>query len=76
MQDDELPPRADGALMARVLAALADPALGLDGVQVEYIEDTVILRGRAPSDTLRDRAGARARSVEGVAGVSNRIRVG
>ncbi len=78
MQDDRLPPRADRAMMARVLAALGDPALGLGltDMQVEYIEDTVVLRGRAPSDTLRVQAGEVAARVPGVAGVSNRLRVG
>ena len=76
MQDDRLPPRADRAMMARVLAALGDPALGLTDTQVEYIEDTVVLRGRAPSDTLRVQAGEVAARVPGVAGVSNRLRVG
>ena len=74
--DHTIPPRADRALMARVLAALADPALGLSDLRVEYIEDTIILRGRAPSDTLRDRAGSVAQRVDGVGGVSNRMRVG
>lgn len=76
MQDDALPPRTDHALMGRVLAALSAPGLALTDVQVEYIEDTVILRGRAPSETLRIRAGEVAAMIPGVAGVSNRLRVG
>lgn len=76
MQDDSLPPRADRAMMARVLSALSDPQLGLRDLQVEYIEDTIVLRGRAPSETAREAAGTIALTVGGVAGVSNRIRVG
>lgn len=76
MQDGNLPPRADHALMVRVMQALSDPVLGLADLQVEYIEDTVILRGRAPSETLRKKAGEVAATLPGVAGVSNRIRVG
>lgn len=76
MQPEDIPPRADHALMGAVLQALADPALGLAEVQVEYIEETVVLRGRAASETLRIRAGEAACRVPGVAGVSNRLRVG
>lgn len=73
---DDLPPRSDDAMIARVLAALAAPDIGLDGVQVEYIEDTLVLRGRAPSAEARDKAGALALAVSGAAGVENRIRTG
>lgn len=70
------PPRSDDAMIARVLAALGAPDIGLDQVHVEYIEDTLVLRGRAPSAEARDRAGALAQEVSGAAGVENRIRTG
>ena len=76
MQDGEMPLRADHALTGRVLAALSRPTLGLADLQVEYIEATVVLRGRAPSDTMRVMAGEIATHVPGVADVSNRLRVG
>jgi len=76
MGSDDLPPRADGAMMQRVLAALGDPALGLADVQVEYIEDTIVLRGRAPSEEMREAATGLARTASGAAGVENRMRVG
>ena len=76
MASDDLPPRADDGMMARVLAALGDPALGLADVQVEYIEDTIVLRGRAPSEERREAATAVAQAASGAAGVENRIRVG
>lgn len=62
--------------MARVLEALGDPALGLADVQVEYIEGTVILRGRAPSEERREAATRIAREASGADGVENLIRVG
>ena len=75
MQDD-MPPRVDRAMLARVIAALSDPALGLSDVQAEYIEGTVILRGRAGSEDARKAATAIAQRVSGAAGVENRIRTG
>lgn len=72
----DTPPRSDDAMIARVLAALGAPEIGLDEVQVEYIEDTLVLRGRAPSAEARDKAGVLARAVSGAAGVENRIRTG
>lgn len=72
----DTPPRSDDAMIARVLAALGAPEIGLAELQVEYIEDTLVLRGRAPSAEKRDEAGALAQAVSGAAGVENRIRTG
>ncbi len=76
MQDGEVPPRADHDLTGRVLAALSRPALGLAELQVDYVEAVVVLRGRAPSVTMRVKAGEIATHVPGVAIVSNHLRVG
>ena len=73
---DETPPRTDEAMIARVLDALGAPDLGLMELQVEYIEATLVLRGRAPSAEARERAGVLAQAVSGAAGVANRIRAG
>lgn len=70
------PPRSDDAMIDRVLTALSAPDLGLMEVAVEYIEDTLVLRGRAPSAEMRDRAGVLAVQVSGASGVENRIRTG
>ncbi len=74
MQDT--PPRSDDAMIRRVLSALADPDIGLTDLGVEYIEGTLVLRGRAPSAEAREAAGALALRVSGAAGVENRIRTG
>ncbi len=67
------PPRSDDAMIALVLAALGAPEIGLTDLGVEYIEATLVLRGRAPSVEARDAAGALALRVSGAAGVENRI---
>lgn len=70
-----IPPSGfDPALMARVLAALQDPALA--NLSIEYIEGTLVLRGTAGSAEARDEATRDARAVAGGAPIENRMRVG
>ncbi len=74
MTNDPIAEGNDPALMARVLAALQDDALA--DLSVEFVEGTLVLRGKAGSAEVRDAATQTARAAAGDAPVENRMRVG
>lgn len=71
------PPATDPELMARVLSALqATDAPATANLSVEFVEDSLVLRGTAASAEERERATALARQVAVGVAVENRMRVG
>ncbi len=66
----------DAAITASVKAALAtDPALSALAIEVETHDGVVQLRGPAPDDTARDRAGMLAAAPAGVRSVNNELKL-
>ena len=64
----------DAAITARISTGLArDPELSALRIDVDTKDGAVILRGPAPSEAARERAGSVARAVSGVLSVRNQL---
>jgi osmotically-inducible protein OsmY len=71
------PPPSDAEVFRRVQKQLLDePALARVAIKAEVAERKVTLYGNVPDEATRDAALAIARTVDGVASVESRIRVG
>lgn len=66
----------DIAITAEINAALArDEALSALSINVDTGDGKVLLKGTAPSDADRERAGTIAKAVDGVVGVDNQLQI-
>lgn len=66
----------DDGITAAVKAALAsDPAIAAAAIEVETQQGVVTLKGAAPDEAVRERAGTLAASSQGVRDVDNRLQV-
>jgi len=64
----------DSAITAQIAARLArDPDLSALKIDVDTKDGVVVLRGPAPTDAARQRAGEMARSIGGVLSVDNQL---